>query len=121
MPTLQDHTIRLQQLLCCLGEKGKVLAKHMQIGKDCCKEIKTLALLHAYWQILECYDPTLVVGDQCLTQEKVDKMLNWMGTECCVCFFPYGTNYTALAARQGLLLQQSGFRILQENNSLINI
>jgi hypothetical protein len=126
MSTLQDHNIRLQQILCCLAEKGNSLANKLKLGIPCECETNNIALVHIYFQILQCYDPEAnPISDNCLTQQEVDKIFDHISCLCGTCFFPYGTNYSALAARQGVLLNSQGGRILAvdplSNNFLINI
>jgi len=119
MPTLQDHQIRIQQIICCIGDMGCQLSDKLKIGYSCECDIINLEVLLGMLDALYCYDPTAT--DNCLTQLQVDKMFQYISKICGVCYFPYGTNYAQLAARQGILLQLNGSRLLQLNNGLINI
>ncbi len=83
-----DHYFRLQQFMCCLGEKGNSLAKKLRISTDCCCDINTFELLVMYWSVLECYDPTAAYN--CLTQQQIDLIWDDISEKCGLCFPPYG-------------------------------
>lgn len=55
--TLRDHQVRLQQLTCCIANKGNELALKLRSGMDCCQDRVVLETLVAVLNTLCCYNP----------------------------------------------------------------
>lgn len=113
-----DNYNRLQHFMCALGQKGVDLTKRLKLGVDCCCETNTFNLLHMYWSVLVCYDPTR--DDNCLTQTEIDAIWDDVACKTGICFSPYGTIYTAArfaSPASGQRILESGeYRITEESN-----
>lgn len=114
MPTLEDHQIRIQQIICCLGDLGCQLSDKLKLGYSCECDIKNLEILTGMLDSLYCYEPTLTTN--CLTQVQIDNMFQYISQICGVCYFPYGTNYSQIALRAGIRLVTSSRRKTTQDN-----
>ena len=114
MPTIEDHTNRLQLLICCIADKGSKLSDKLKISTDCCCDINIFELLTMYWSVLVCYNPDVTTN--CLTQEEVDSIWDDISCRCGLCFNPYGTDYSSLSSRDGRITEDGDRRITEDGD-----
>lgn len=52
----ENYNIRLQKLICCIGNIGGEIQSMIAVGNDCYKEkLEKLKILQGYLEVLECY------------------------------------------------------------------
>lgn len=114
-----DNYNRLQHFMCCLGQKGADISTKLKYSTDCCCEINTFELLHMYWSVLVCYDPTAT--GNCLTQTQISAIWDDIACKCGTCFSPYGSIYTAarfINSSSGQRITEAGDRRITEAGDL---
>jgi hypothetical protein len=98
--TLQDYTVRLQLISCCLADKAAAIAYKVKLGMFCEDAIEEFKLLMITLDTLKCYtmDDSLTIEAQDLVESipyaKILTMLDFFIGECDLCLHPAGTTYT---------------------------
>ncbi len=79
--TQEDHENLYRNLMVCIADKGDKIAKKAIYGMDC--DIKELHLLIALANIMCKFD--LNEDDNCLTQEEIELLWDYIATKCKLC------------------------------------
>lgn len=88
-----DLTARVQLLQCCIGELASVLLSKIKIGsKDINCKLQELQVLQEMLDAVKCYkvlSSTVTEVDNCLTEQQVQDIFDYMSKKCNECFqFP---------------------------------
>lgn len=83
--TDENINLVLTNSLCCLGTKGKEVAKLLSIGDSCAEsEVIKLKILHDYYNAIKCYNTTPIVTIEGTILSEIISITTLSSSELCL-------------------------------------
>ncbi len=93
----QDLNVRLQLTQCCISTLTNELLVKIKVGaKDVDCKLKDLQVVQEMLEALKCYNiltDEITETDNCLSEEQVQSMFDYIASKCKTCFQYPGFNY----------------------------
>lgn len=94
----EDFQVRVLLIQCCIGELTSKLLSKIKIGsQDVNCKLKELQVIQGMLKSLKCYEvlvDNITPEDNCLSEQDIQSMFDYMSSKCNICFQYPGFQYT---------------------------